>query len=66
MGDYDRSFNAPTLADTEHGPVVLGGTDVAFDISVDVKAARELDVAMDSRFGPDQGTDGRLTSTFST
>ena len=46
--------------------VVLRGADVALDVAVDVKAARELDVAMYPGFRPDQGADGRLTTRFLT
>src|SRR5688572_27715561 len=66
MGHHDRTFNTAALADAEHGMVVLGCSDVAFDVAVHVAAARELDVAMDASFRSDQGSNRGLATRFLT
>src|SRR3954447_7922614 len=45
VGHRHRTFDNPAIADTERGTRIGRRVDIALDVSIDVKAARELHVA---------------------
>src|SRR6202790_1655656 len=64
IGREDRAFHAAVLAHRQEGALVRVALDVAVDIAVQMQAAGEFDIAVDSSLGADQGVDTRVLTLF--
>ena len=64
IGRDHRAFHAAVLAHRQASALVRVALDVTVDIAVEMQAAGEFDIAVDSSLGADQGLDIRVLTLF--
>src|ERR1700676_5029809 len=64
IGREDRAFHAAVLAHRQEGALVRVALDVAVDIAVQMQAAGEFDIAVDSSLWANQSADVRIFTLF--